>query len=72
MEKKNFDLKLLKGKNLSRDEMKNIVGGDGIACYDCGGADSGTCWAKFCGGHDCFFYQENDRTYLCYCIGNCM
>ena len=70
MKKQNFDFKALKG-TLSRDEMKNVKGGDVITCTPCNGADASTCYTKYCQSQNCWLYQDGEQTYLCQCSGGC-
>jgi len=70
MKKKNFDFKALKG-TLTREEMKNIKGGDVITCTNCSGLDSASCWAKYCQSQNCWIYEDQEQVYLCQCSGGC-
>ena len=70
MKKKNFDFKALKG-TLTREEMKNIKGGDVITCTNCSGLDSQTCYAKYCHSTNCWIYEDVESVYLCQCSGGC-
>lgn len=71
MKKKTFDFKELKGKTLSRDEMKTIVGGDVVYCTDCSGLDANSCWAKYCQNPNCWFTDMGESLFLCQCVGAC-